>query len=230
MAFSPNTFLSNIKGRGGLARPNRFEVIIPIPTYVNLNVSNSVVDRFKAGLDEFRRSINIDLGTFVDVVLGADPPDPQNRSSNADTSRWLAAQCEAAEIPGRRLATQKVKIYGPAFQVPYAMEYNDMTLTFLCTNTFTERMLFERWIEGIIPPDTNNPRFPKGNGTRYMTNITICQYDDVTNRIFAVQLIDAFPTGIAPQQLNWQDDGFHRLGVNFAYQRYKVLYDGKNPL
>jgi hypothetical protein len=125
MAFSPNTFLSNIKGRGGLARPNRFDVIIPIPTYVNLNVSNSVVDRFKAGIDAFKQSIRIDLSTFRDVVLGADPPDAQNKSSNADTSRWLASQCEAAEIPGRKLATQKVKIYGPSFQVPYA--WNTMT-------------------------------------------------------------------------------------------------------
>ena len=31
MAFSPNLFLSNIKGKDGLARPCRFEVVLPIP-------------------------------------------------------------------------------------------------------------------------------------------------------------------------------------------------------
>jgi hypothetical protein len=80
-------------------------------------------------------------------------------------------------------------------------------------------------MEAMIPSDTNNPRFPKGDKSRYMTNITIVQYDEVVNRIYAVELVDAFPIGIAPQQLSWSDDNFHRLTVSFAYQRYKVIYD-----
>ncbi len=40
------------------------------------------------------------------------------------------------------------------------------------------------------------------------------------------QLIDAFPIGIGPQSLNWADDGFHRLTVQFAYQKYRPIYDG----
>ena len=31
MAFTPQSFLSNIKSKDGLAKPNRFEVILPIP-------------------------------------------------------------------------------------------------------------------------------------------------------------------------------------------------------
>jgi hypothetical protein len=26
--------------------------------------------------------------------------------------------------------------------------------------------------------------------------------------------------------LNWADDGFHRLTVQFAYQKYRPIYDG----
>lgn len=230
MAFSPNSFLSNIKGRGGLARPNRYEVVIPIPPYVNFNVNNSFVDKMKFTFNNFTDSLKFDLGSFMDVVLGADPPDVQNKTANADTSRWLAMQCEAAELPGKRLATQDVRIYGPGFKVPTVAQYGDINLTFLVTNNFGERTLFDRWLEAIIPSDTNNPRFPKGRNSRYMTNITLLQYDEQTNKVFSMQLIDAFPTGIAPQPLNWADDGFHRVTVSFAYQRYKVLYDGKKPL
>lgn len=230
MAFSPNSFLSNIKGRGGLARPNRYEVVIPIPPYVNFNVNNSFVDKMKFTFNNFTDSLKFDLGSFMDVVLGADPPDVQNKTANADTSRWLAMQCEAAELPGKRLATQDVRIYGPGFKVPTVAQYGDINLTFLVTNNFGERTLFDRWLEAIIPSDTNNPRFPKGRNSRYMTNITLLQYDEQTNKVFSMQLIDAFPVGIAPQPLNWADDGFHRITVNFAYQRYKVLYDGKKPL
>ena len=39
-------------------------------------------------------------------------------------------------------------------------------------------------------------------------------------------MLDAFPIGIAPQTLNWSDDNFHRLSVQFAYQKYRVVYDG----
>jgi hypothetical protein len=81
-------------------------------------------------------------------------------------------------------------------------------------------------MEAIIPSDTNNIRFPKSNASRYLTNIKIIQYDDLVRQIFAVELIDAFPVGIAPQALNWSDDGFHRLSISFAYQKYRPIYEG----
>ena len=45
MSFSPNLFLSNIKGKDGLARPCRYEVILPIPDYIGKYVKNSVIKR-----------------------------------------------------------------------------------------------------------------------------------------------------------------------------------------
>ena len=35
MSFSPQLFLTNIKAHDGPAKPSRFEVILPIPGYVN---------------------------------------------------------------------------------------------------------------------------------------------------------------------------------------------------
>jgi hypothetical protein len=81
-----------------------------------------------------------------------------------------------------------------------------------------------------MPTDTNNLRFPKGQNTRYMTNIKIIQYDEFIKQIYAIELIDAFPIGIAAQQVNWAEDNFHRLSVQFAYQKYRVIYDGTYDL
>jgi hypothetical protein len=145
-------------------------------------------------------------------------------------SRYLALQCESAELPGRTLQTADVKIYGPTFKVPYQSQYGDTTLTFLCTNEFYERKLFDRWIEAIHPSDTNNLRYPKGEKSRYLTNIKIIQYDDFIKKIYAVELMDAFPIGVAPQQLSWSEDGFHRLSVQIAYQRYRPIYEGSYDL
>ena len=44
MAFSPNLFLSNVKAKGGLAKPSRFQVIIPIPQIVGKRTAMSHSD------------------------------------------------------------------------------------------------------------------------------------------------------------------------------------------
>ena len=221
MSFSPQLFLSNMKAHDGPAKPSRFEVILPIPSYINSFVGNSV-------LEQLINLPNNIVSSITDIFSA--PQDPATRTTNASLSRYLALQCETAELPGRTLLTQDVKIYGPTFKVPYQSQYNDINLGFICTNDFYERKLFDRWIEAIHPSDTNNLRFPKGNGTRYMCNITIIQYDDFIKKIYSVQLVDAFPIGVAAQPLNWSEDNFHRLSVQFAYQRYKVIYEGSYDL
>ena len=223
MSFSPNLFLSNIRGKDGLAKPNRFEVILPIPPYVNQFVGNSIIEKIL----NFPNSIFSDVSDAIGSAFGRQgESDEYSKTSNSSLTRYLALQCESAELPGRTTATADVKIYGPTFKVPYQTQYTDTTLTFLCTNDFYERKLFDRWMEAIHPSDTNNVRFPKGQQSRYLTNIKIIQYDEFIKRIFAVELIDAFPIGIAPQTLSWGEDGFHRLSIQFAYQRYRPVYDG----
>ena len=223
MSFSPNLFLSNINAKGGLAKPSRFEVILPIPPYIGSAVGNSVIEKIL----NFPNSIFSDVSDAINSALGTTDQDAPMKSSNPTVSRYLALQCETAELPGKSLDTADVRIYGQSFKVPYRVQQTaDTNLTFICTNDFYERKLFDRWMEAIIPPDTNNVRFPKSNASRFMTNIRIIQYDDVVRQIFAVDLIDAFPTAIAPQSLAWQDDGFHRLSVSFTYQKYRPIYEG----
>jgi hypothetical protein len=221
MSFSPNLFLSNIKGKGGLARPCRYEVIIPIPAYIGQAIGNSFLEKVL----NFPNSIFSDVSDAINSALGSESQGM--KSANPSMSRYLALQCESAEIPGRTLETADARIYGPSFKVPYRMQYTDTNLTFLCTNEFYERKLFERWMEAIIPSDTNNPRFPKSDATRYLTNIRIVQYDDFVRQIYAVELIDAFPIGVAPQALSWAEEGFHRLSVSFAYQKYRTIFEGQ---
>ena len=190
--------------------------------YIGQSIGNSFLEKVL----NFPNSIFSDVSDAINNAMGSDGSDGM-KSSNPSISRYLALQCESAELPGRTLETSDVKIYGPSFKVPYRMQYSETTLTFICTNDFYERKLFERWMDAIIPPDTNNPRFPKSNSSRYMTNIRIIQYDDFVRQIYAIDLIDAFPTGISPQSLSWSDDGFHRLSIQFSYQTYRSIFEGK---
>lgn len=226
MSFSPNLFLSNVRGKDGLAKPSRFQVILPIPSYINEFIGNSIIEKIL----NFPNSIFSDVSSAINSALGKESPSGYSKTSNASISRYLSLQCESAELPGKTLATADVKVYGPTFKVPYQTQYTDMSLTFICTNDFYERKLFDQWMEAIHPSDTNNLRFPKGDRSRYLTNIKIIQYDDFIKEIYAVELLDAFPIGVAPQSLSWSDDGFHRLGIQFAYQKYRTLPKGNYDL
>ena len=227
MSFSPNLFLSNVRAKDGLAKPSRFEVILPIPPYIGSMVGNSIIEKIL----NLPNSVFSDVSDAIGSAFGRQgQQDEYSRTSNSALSRYLALQCESAELPGKTLQTADVKIYGPTFKVPYQTQYTETTFTFLCTNEFYERKLFDRWMEAINPSDTNNLRFPKGETTRYMSNIKIIQYDEFIRQIYAVELIDAFPIGIASQALNWSEDGFHRLSIQFAYQRYRTIYEGTYDL
>ena len=57
MSFSPNLFLSNIRGKDGLARPCRYEVILPIPSYVGSAINNSVIEKI----------LNLPNSAFADI-------------------------------------------------------------------------------------------------------------------------------------------------------------------
>ena len=217
MSFSPNLFLSHMRSKDGPAKPSRFEVVIPLPKYISDFIPNNIIENLL-------NLPNAIFGTVTDAIGSAVGQSPVG--ANSTLSRYLALQCETAELPGRTLMTQEAKVYGPKYKVPYQSQYNEMTLTFLCTNEFWERKLFDRWIEAIMPSDTNNMRYAKDEATRYMTPIKVIQYDDFIKQIYAVELVDAFPIGISAQPLSWSEDGFHRLSVQFAYQRYKPVYTG----
>jgi hypothetical protein len=227
MSFSPNLFLSNVRAKDGLAKPSRYEVVLPIPPYINSFVGNSVIEKIL----NFPNSVFSDVSSAIGSAFGRQgDQDEYSRTSNSSMSRYLALQCEAAELPGKTLQTADVKIYGPTFKVPYQTQFSDTTLTFICTNDFYERKLFDRWMEAIMPSDTNNLRFAKGAQSRYLTNIKVIQYDDFIKQIYAIELMDAFPIGVAPQTLSWSDDGVHRLSIQFAYQKYRPIYEGSYDL
>lgn len=60
MSFSPQLFLSNVKAKDGLAKPSRFEVILPIPTYVNSFIEQSIYEKI----------LNAPNAFFTDITSG----------------------------------------------------------------------------------------------------------------------------------------------------------------
>lgn len=224
MAFSPNLFLSNINSKGGPIKSNRFEVVIPIPSAVKNNMQASLIDRFMSQLtNPIQDIMNQVSGAVNNFIFGSSDSDAITKDHSV--TRTLALQCEMAQLPGRTFATADNRVYGPVQKYPVNTTYSDMALTFICTNDFYERKFFDAWMDSIIPRDTNNVRYKKGvDGTGgYTSDIGIIQFDDTIKQVYAVKLINAFPTSVNEMTLDWSADGFHKLTVNFTYEYYRSI-------
>jgi hypothetical protein len=137
------------------------------------------------------------------------PPVLQSRMQ----TELLAARCEIAQLPGRHLSTIEQKTYGPFEKFPFHTTYTDIDLTFIVDGNMVEKYFFDSWIEYINPTNNFNIAY-KGD---YVTNISITQYDISNNPTYKVTLVDAYPTGTNQMDLDWSNDGHHKLSVTFAY-------------
>jgi hypothetical protein len=148
--------------------------------------------------------------------------------------------CEATQFPGRGFMTNENRYYGPSFQIPHQTSYEPIDMTFICRNRSLERQFFDDWMEKINP--TNNFDFAYKN--QYWAQITVFQLSDVakpfsvptqTNPnpeppapvpLYAWTIVEAFPTQIQAQAVDWAQQDILRLTVTFAYRYW--YRDGKD--
>lgn len=164
---------------------------------------------------DFKASFNTDVArpNRFDVEI----PIPLGLVPFLGTSRQLNLRCENTELPGRSLATTSMKIYNVEEKFPYQTIYNDITLTFIVGDDMKEKKFFDAWLNWINPTLTYNMKY-KGD---YAIPLRINQYD-VTNKVsYSVDLRDAFPIAINQLDLDWSNDGYHKLSVVFAYTSWK---------
>ena len=166
-------------------------------------------------INDFRASFKGDIARphRFDVMI----PVPLTLIQYRNIAQQLTLRCEAAEMPGRTLATMEQKIYGPTEKFPYHTTYTDMNLTFMVSEDMAEKQFFDAWME-LINPTTNFNFKYKGD---YATPITINQYDLQNQKTFSVDLIDAYPISVNQLDLAWNNDGYHKLAVTFAYTYWK---------
>ena len=86
MSFSPNLFLANVRAKDGLAKPSRFEVVLPIPTYIGSFISNSIIEKIL----NFPNSVFNDVTDAIGSAFGKQgQKDDQSKTSSPSTSRYL---------------------------------------------------------------------------------------------------------------------------------------------
>jgi hypothetical protein len=147
-------------------------------------------------------------------------------------SNTLTYLCDSAELPGRQMLSTPQVIYGAQRKMPYGAIYNDLTLTFICTNLMLERKSFESWQSSIQDPTNNYLNYYED----YIGHITVVKYNDQDLPVHSVMFEEAYPVLIEPQQLSWQPSTERPLGlrISFAYLKWRsaedVIRGGGNSL
>jgi hypothetical protein len=163
-------------------------------------------------INDFRSSFNNDLArpNRFDVSI----PVPLPLTPYLNTSRTLSFRCEGTQLPGRTLATADQKIgSNPTEKFPYHSTYNDVTMTFILSGDMSEKLFFDAWMEYINPTRSFDFTFKND----YTSTLTINQYDITNNLTYSVNLIDAYPVAIDQLDLEWTNNEYHKLTIDFAY-------------
>lgn len=200
--FSLNNFISEVK-RSGIARPNRFEVIIPNVPYYAPTINPSGIVEAGALLDRLGNGL-----TF--------PSAPLNTLSLTNLF------CEISAFPGLNIQTKPYKIQGPARPKPITSEYGGegLSMTFHMDSDMRVKRLFDNWMHYII----NEGSFNVAYKAEYARDIEIYQLNNDFEITYAMRLVDAFPRSMEMLQLNHSlKDATSRLNIVFSFRYWETL-------
>jgi len=145
---------------------------------------------------------------------------PPSIGVDTNYGRQLALRCESADLPSRSLSLVDQKFgSNPIERHAINSYYGASTLNFIVSGDMSERIFFDNWLEYINPTDTFNLNYRD----TYVTPITINQYDNQNNLVYAIELVDAFPTSVNQLDLDWSQDGHLKLAINIEYRYWRPV-------
>lgn len=193
--------------KNGLARSNRFEVIIPLPNVIGTTNSQ-----------ESGPTLVKDVISIIGSLRGF---------SSSNGTRDLNTMIEQTEIPGKNLTTTDIRYNGDFYKLPYSVVYGAQQFTFRVSRDMYEKNIIDSWMNKIFDPSTHEVSYMDD----YVTDITINQLDNQDNVVYSVVLKDAFPSMCNPLTLsNEEQNQFHRVAVQFMYRKwYRPDVDSSGP-
>lgn len=187
-------FKAMVGKRGGLARPNRFVVIMTPP-------DSSFINTDWQGLASQALSGNLGWNDLIN-----DPRD-------------IAMLCKSAQFPGRQVNTIEYERDGFRNQVkiPYTYTNEDITLTFHLTNDYYMKKVLDNWINKAVD-ETNHT---VGYKSDYTKDLIVQQLDQNNYPIYGLKFENAYPTGFNSINLdNAASDTTQEISVTFAYDTF----------
>ena len=168
-------FQAQINQGEGMARPNRFYVII--------NPPQKLVTTPGGPPSQLSQNTNNDL-------------------NSAAMRENMQMMCNKITMPSRDINTAPHKTYGPKREMPYAYSFSgEIELTFFGDKFLRQRMFWENWQKTIFDGETHDMRYYDD----YVGSIDIFQLgqfdakaDDDARVTYAVRLFEVYPQIISP--------------------------------
>lgn len=137
---------------------------------------------------------------------------------------------QTAELPGRNITTTPHRMYGTVREMPYGVKYEDVSITFMCTNIMIERAFFDLWQQYIIAPKSSYLNYYKDIvGTVMIQKVDNAgyEYGSLAGEIISVYTLeDAYPKTIIAQELSAASKNEPlTLTVTFSYARWRSSLD-----
>ena len=167
-------FQAQINQGEGMARPNRFYVIINPPQKIVTT----------PGGPPSQQSLNT-----------------QNDLSSGQMRENMQMMCNKVTMPSRDINTAPAKTYGPKREMPYAYSFSgEIELTFFGDKFLRQRMFWENWQKQIFNSETHDSKYYDD----YVGSIDIFQLgqfdakaDDDARVTYAVRLYEVYPQTIS---------------------------------
>ena len=177
--------------------------------------TNALIDNFLQSMVDVARPNRFD----VRIILPSNILNNLNASDNNTlTPRILQLRCESTELPGRMFGTVEQKFgSNPTSKFPMHSAYNDLVMTFIVSDTMIERTIFDVWMEYINPTTT----FDFDYKSNFVSDITVTQYDMQDKAVYTVNFYNAYPIVVNQMDLDWSNDGYHKVTVVFAYDYWQ---------
>ena len=172
-------FQAQINQGEGMARPNRFIVIINPP-----------------------QKLVIEPGGPAGQDLSASANQNNNDLKSAAVRENMQMMCNKITMPSRDINTAPHLMYGPKREMPYAYSFSgEIELQFYGDKFLRQRMFWENWQKTIFDGETHDMRYYDD----YVGSIDIFQLgqfdakaDDDARVTYAVRLYEVYPQIISP--------------------------------
>lgn len=190
---------------------------------------------------ELSRAYNftVDIGVpggvlnLINNFISTDPTSAELKDawSGVGLGSTLSLRCDSAELPGRTFAIVEQKTYGPVNKFPVQNAYDQITLSFLCSDDMREKVFFDSWLSFIsanyysaipgIGASFGRLAFDFEYKDNYATNITVTQKTLDGRDAYKSILKEAFPISVNAMPLSWEaQNTINKISVTFAFRYF----------
>ena len=170
------------------------------------------LNRFKSNLSQ-----GLAKTSLMDVEII-----PPTSLSSSIVVENLKFKCQSADLPGKTFGLQERTDYVTSSKHPYGVEFSDLSLTFLCSSTMSERKFFDDWMGVIIGNESlKSEYYDNFISDRIMVNLYTGKSEEKSCTFHFRKI---FPTTMSEQQVSWMSDDILKLTVQFTYEYWTVDY------